>query len=327
MKTMFEIVSSSFKHASKHKILWIFALLTVLSNYNYPSSTKIDDPKELQQDVLGVISPEIISEYNDANVNVLAISPPTDNFKLADSLAAGLVYSRVNSHEINSYVNELIAASPFYLVLLAITLVVFVLFSLFVFFFTVSWATGALLSGVEKVLHNKPFSMHSLATLGRKYIRELFKFYILQSIVFIGLLLFFVGLIINYKEHVIAYTLATFPLFLVFIFLYLVGTFAFRYIVFKNLSYKRAALSSIKLISSNPVKVFIFLVVHVFLVLVVSSIIYALEKLYVGAPEVSVILFIPVTLFITTTTAYLATFQAFYYTNCFNLLTKGDNNL
>lgn len=324
MNTIYTIVSDSFKQTSKHKILWVFALLTVLSSVNSPNRNLPKDSPVIRSSVLGLISPERTLEYSSSNVNVVAISPPTENFKLADSLAAGLIHTKTNSLSIKRYVQTLIEESLYYLIVLGIFALVFITFVVLTFFFTASWATGALFSGVKKVIENKPYTLHSLASLGRRYIKEVFKFYILQFSAYLLLMIVFSISFHLLKDNFTGYLSVTFPLFILFLLAFLIGTFAYRYIVNDNNNFKVALRKSTRLVFKYPIKAATFLLIYMGIFLIASTFLYSINILNSISLDMSIILYIPSVLLMTTVAAYLTTFQAFYFTHCFNFLTKGE---
>ena len=72
--------------------------------------------------------------------------------------------------------NEFLSKSIIYIVIVAIAFLFLIIFVIGLTLFMQSWAMGALIGGVDDVLNDKPYTLFSLATWGRKSVKQLLKY-------------------------------------------------------------------------------------------------------------------------------------------------------
>jgi len=291
MFSITDTIRKSLKLAWKHKILWVFALLLASSfgSYNfYNQSRSSSDNKTIntvkeknnlngsvfenetfntQQTKQPIISKENMDQsmqkgsrenmYNQMqNFKGTKSTVVTDN----DSNLQYLEKIKAFRNQFSSLQDEFLNKLGGYILFVIIAFILFIILAIGLSLFLRSWAMGALIGGVDDILNNKPYTLFSLASWGRKSVRQLFKYNIYVAV--LSFLIVVVGIVvpvimlatkITSLEIIggIVLFIAIIAILVFFLFISFGGVFATRFIVVNNENYKLAFKKGISTFKKN----------------------------------------------------------------------------
>jgi len=211
MFSITDTIRESLKLAWKHKILWVFALLLTsglgFRNFNnqdysfldkkttnsvkekhnindsgikntisYTQETHTTLKENINQDIKTESQAEVYNQTQNLKSTKPTVATNNDN---------NLEYLEKVKAVTNQFLNlqdEFLNKLGGYVIFVALAVILFVIFAIGLSLFLRSFATGALIGGVDDVLNNKSYSLFTLANWGRKNVRQLFKYNIYVAI-------------------------------------------------------------------------------------------------------------------------------------------------
>ena len=231
MFSVTDTIRESLRLAWQHKILWVFALLLVSgSNGNFNSG--------------GSNSP---SSSNESTQNKEQKTPYVQ--EIEDF-----------ANKYSSLTDEFLSKSIGYIIFIAISFLILIILGIGLTLFLRSWATGALIGGVDDVLNDKPYTLFSLATWGRRSVKQLFKYNVYLAVLtfFVVIVGIIVPIVMFAFDNIALNIIGGITLFAgvigIIIFLFLTGfggTFATRFIIIDGENYKTAFKNGIETFKKN----------------------------------------------------------------------------
>jgi len=258
MFSVTDTIIESLRLAWQHKILLVFALLLVSGlngNFNSGGSNSSSSSDESTQDKEQKI------QTNSSSSSVINING--QELDINNTTEQGFPYVqeiKEITSKYSSLKDESLNKSIPYIVFVAISVLVLIILSVGFVMFLQSWATGALIGGIDDVLNNKPYTLFSLANWGRKSVRQLFKYNLYVAIISFVIILF--GLIIPIVMFATGNTaleiiggitlfVAVIGMIIFFYFIGFGGQFAVRFIVINGENYKTAFKNGIETFKKN----------------------------------------------------------------------------
>jgi|GEM_PF-4854223 len=159
MFSVTDTIRESLKLAWKHKIFWVFALLIASGSGNFNGGGSGNDSSSSSTNYKN----EFNSDVNEKNSYIQELNNFTAELKSDNSVLVDLK-------------NGLLQKSIPYIIIAVVSIFLLIILGVGLSLFLKSWATGALIGGVDDVLNNKKYTLFSLANWGRKSVRQLFKY-------------------------------------------------------------------------------------------------------------------------------------------------------
>lgn len=236
------------------------------------------------------------------------------------------------------------------IMVLGFSVLVFIVFSVFVSLFTQSWAYGAFLGGIDDAIAEREYVLNDLGRYGRRSTREILRYRLLFVIA--GVVVLAVVLAAGISAYLakdfvllgVAMLLLT-PVFILVFILSLGNNFALRFIALKGMSAFDAIKAGLKMFFNNLIKIVVLavtncLVVSALMLVVLGVVVGGLMGLILPGTLINfeslnpaiftslIVLLIPV-LFVLiglfmVVGAFLTTYKNFTWSMFFNFMSQGD---